>query len=189
MNFEFAKLTNAWQLNLLRMNGYFFNKFSAKSTAMKKKPFALLALFTVLIAASFAFDTAADAPRYKNLKVLPKKTTKEQMDVIMKHFSASLGVKCNFCHVFNQEQKSMDFASDANEHKGIAREMMRMTQKLNKKYFEWHSDWTQLKNKLEVTCYTCHNGKKEPSSWPVIPDHPAGPPPAPTTGPAPAAQQ
>lgn len=143
-----------------------------------KKSVLLLAAFTALIAASFAFDTA-DAPQYKNLKVLPKKTTKEQMEVIMKHFNASLGVKCNFCHVYNQEQKAMDFASDANEHKGIARDMMKMTQKLNKKYFEWHGDWTQLKDKLEVTCHTCHGGKKEPSSWPVIQQQPA-----PATAPA-----
>jgi hypothetical protein len=152
-----------------------------------KKSLLLLALFSALIAASFGFDTAAK-PQYKNLKVLPKNTTKAQMDVVMKHFSASLGVKCNYCHVFNQEQKSMDFASDANEQKGVARQMMKMTQKLNKKYFEWHSDWTGLKDKLEVTCYTCHGGKKEPSSWPVIQQQPASPAP-PTTGTPPASHQ
>lgn len=141
-----------------------------------KKSALVVGLFTTLIAASFAFSPAEDA-QYKNLKILPKNTTKAQMDVVMKHFTASLGVKCNFCHVFNQEQKAMDFASDANEHKGIARTMMKMTQRINKKYFDWHKDWTALQNKLEVTCYTCHGGKKEPSSWPQIPQQPAAPAP------------
>lgn len=150
-----------------------------------KKSFLLLSTFTAVICASLAF-TSADEPRYKNLKVLPKSTTKEQMDVVMKHFNASLGVKCNFCHVFNQEQKAMDFASDANEHKGIARDMMKMTQKINKKYFKWEGSYTALKDKLEVTCHTCHNGKKEPSSWPAIQEQPkAG---ATTSSPAPQTQ-
>lgn len=141
-----------------------------------KKSALVLGLFTALITAALAFSPAEEA-KYRNLKILPKNTTKEQMDVVMKHFTASLGVKCNFCHVFNTEQKAMDFASDANEHKGIARTMMKMTQRINKKNFEWHGDWTGLQNKLEVTCYTCHGGKKIPSSWPKIEQQPAPPPP------------
>ena len=131
---------------------------------MKKSLLVTLGLAFIVVL-SFAFTDAK--PRYKNLKVLPKHTTKEQMDTIMKHFSVSLGVKCNFCHVFNQEQKSMDFASDANEHKDVARQMMSMTKKINKKFFEFTS-FDGLKNTLQVTCYTCHGGKEEPSSWPSL---------------------
>ncbi len=93
------------------------------------------------------------------------------MDTVMKHFAQSLGVKCNFCHQFNQEKKAMDFVSDANEHKGIAREMMKMTYRLNKKYFDV-KDSKSLDAKLEVTCYTCHNGKAHPGKF-----APAPPPP------------
>lgn len=121
--------------------------------------------FVGIVVMSLAFTNAK--PRYKNLKVLPKNTTKEQMDTIMKHFTVSLGVKCNYCHVFNQEQKAMDFASDANKHKEVARQMMTMTKKINKKYFEFTS-FDGLKNTLQVTCYTCHGGKEEPSSWPAL---------------------
>src|SRR5687768_4649406 len=99
-----------------------------------KRSLLITFCFACLIVISFAFTS--DEPRYKNLKVLPKNITKQQMDSVMKHFTAALGVKCNFCHQFNQEQKAMDFASDANEHKSIARSMMRMTEKLNKKYFD-----------------------------------------------------
>jgi hypothetical protein len=131
---------------------------------MKKTAFIITA-FAGMIALSFAF-TKADDPRYKNLKVLPKSTTKQQMDSVMKHFTASLGVKCNFCHTYNEAQKSMDFASDANEHKGVARDMMRMTSKINKKYFDV-KDSKSLEADLEMTCYTCHNGKVHPAKWPA----------------------
>ena len=58
----------------------------------------------------------------------------------------------------------MDFASDANEHKGTAREMIKMTRKLNKKYFHV-SDSKSLTARLEITCYSCHNGKEHPGKF------------------------
>ena len=131
-----------------------------------KRTLTITACFIALILMSFA--VTADEPQYKNLKVLPKNTNKQQMDSIMKSFSASLGVKCNFCHVFNQAQKSMDFASDANEHKDISRSMMRMTAKLNKKYFDI-KDSKSITATLEVTCFTCHNGKENPGTKPPMP--------------------
>jgi cytochrome c553 len=124
-----------------------------------------LALFISTIAMSFVVSETK--PRYKNLKVMPKNTTKEQMDSVMKSFTVALGVKCNFCHEFNQEQKAMDFASDANHHKGIARDMMKMTQRLNRKYFDVN-DSKSLTASLEVTCYTCHNGKADPRKGPEL---------------------
>src|SRR3954470_8861308 len=100
------------------------------------KKVAIISLLTCFIAMSFAF-IKDNAPKYENLKVLPKNTTKQQMDSIMRHFSASLGVKCTHCHVRgNDEQKNFDFASDANNHKTVARDMMKMTTKINKKYFK-----------------------------------------------------
>ena len=115
----------------------------------------------IMVVISLAFTK--DEPRYKNLKVLPKSTTKQQMDSVMKHFTVALGVKCNFCHVYNQEQKSMDFASDGNNHKAVARDMMKMTNKINDKYFDVKHA-SKLEADLEVTCYTCHNGKVHPAT-------------------------
>jgi CRISPR/Cas system-associated protein Cas10 (large subunit of type III CRISPR-Cas system) len=132
----------------------------------------ITACFSALLMMSFVI-TKEDR-LYKNLKVLPKNTTKKEMDSVMRHFAQSLGVKCNFCHQFNQEQKAMDFASDANEHKGVAREMMKMTARLNKKYFDV-KDSKSLTAKLEVTCYTCHHGKEEPTTMaPPPPPRAAG---------------
>jgi hypothetical protein len=122
----------------------------------------ITACFATLLLMSFMITK--EERRYKNLKVLPKNTTKKEMDSVMHHFTASLGVKCNFCHQFNAEQKAMDFVSDANEHKDIARQMMKMTARLNRKYFDV-KDSKSLDAKLEVTCYTCHNGKAHPTKF------------------------
>lgn len=127
-----------------------------------KKTLLIITAFVCMIIISFAF-TKADEPRYKNLKVLPKNTNKQQMDSVMHHFTGSLGVRCSYCHVFNQEQKTMDFASDDNKNKNIARDMMHMTAKLNKKYFDINNS-KKLDAKLEVTCYTCHHGAEHPAT-------------------------
>jgi hypothetical protein len=133
---------------------------------MKKTLLVTLA-FVGLVAVSCAVtqmkSSGPDNPMYKNLKVLPKNTTKEQMDSVMHHFTASLNVKCNFCHTFNQEEKKMDWVSDANKHKLIARQMMTMTNDLNKKHFNQGGGDITLSSKLAVTCYTCHHGATDPA--------------------------
>lgn len=121
-----------------------------------KKLIAITAIVTAII---ISFSFINEDPTFKNLKVLPKSTTHDQMDSIMKHFAKALGVKCNFCHAPGPDGKKLDFASDANKHKGIARYMMKMTNKINKKYFDHGSA-------PSVTCFSCHNGKKEPSLFP-----------------------
>lgn len=131
-----------------------------------KRILSVTICFIALILMSFAITKAE--PQYKNLKVLPKNINKKQMDSVMHHFTSSLGVKCNFCHQYNAEQKAMDFASDANEHKAVARSMMKMTAKLNKKYFDV-SNSKSLNAKLEITCFSCHNGKEHPATIPPPP--------------------
>lgn len=143
---------------------------------MKRSAF-IIACFTILIAVSFAF-ISADEPRYKNLKVLKKDISKEELDSVMHFFSMSVGERCGFCHVWNEAAKTMDFVSDDNPQKNIARYMMRMNAKINKKYF------TNKEQKSEqqiqaVTCYTCHHGAAIPAvkAQPMRRDS-AGPPPA-----------
>ncbi len=144
-----------------------------------KKSVVVLAAFICMIIVSFAF-TKADPPRYKNLKILPKDITKEQMDSVMHHFAGALGQKCSYCHMYNQEQKSMDFASDENKHKGAARGMLKMMYKLNRKFFEVKNS-KDLNAKLEITCYTCHHGAEHPATkglmTPMPPQGQPGPPP------------
>src|SRR6187402_422692 len=100
------------------------------------------------------------------------------MDSVMHHFADAMGQKCNFCHVFNQTDQKMDFVSDAKKEKAEAREMMKMTIKLNKKFFEIKNS-KELDAKLEVTCFTCHHGAEHPQKKP--PMRQQGPPRAPST--------
>lgn len=126
-----------------------------------KKSLIVVSIFAAVVIASFAFKKP-DTLRYENLKVLSKNTTKHQMDSVMKHFSASLGVKCTYCHVRGtDEQMNFDFASDTNPKKGVARSMMRMMSKINKKYFDLGKDVEQA-----ITCYSCHNGHESPVTKP-----------------------
>jgi Photosynthetic reaction centre cytochrome C subunit. len=83
-----------------------------------------------------AFTTSSNEPHWKNLKILPQDISQHDLDTVMHHFTAALGVKCNFCHVRNEDQKKMDFASDDKPEKNIARKMMSMAIDLNKNYFK-----------------------------------------------------
>ncbi|MEC5142389.1 c-type cytochrome [Chitinophaga sp. 212800010-3] len=98
----------------------------------------------------------------KNLKVLPKDISHDELIGVMRSFNAALGVKCNFCHEPGKDDpKKLDFPSDANPHKGTAREMMRMTKRINRKFFKESQT-------MAVTCYTCHHGNEEPKTKPDV---------------------
>jgi hypothetical protein len=116
--------------------------------------------FAFMISVSLAFTK--DDPIYKNLKVLPKNITKEQMDSVMHHFENSLGVGCGYCHVRNDSTRKTDFVSDNNPKKNKAREMMKMMDKINDKYFDVTGAKRTITTQLMVTCYTCHHGEKDP---------------------------
>lgn len=144
-----------------------------------KKTWLLTALAVITLAASYSFSPNKEERKYKNLKVLPKNISEKDLDSVMHHFTASLGVKCNFCHVRDTVTKKMDWVSDANKHKNIARQMYKMTQKVNDKYFD--KEGIVGIAALEVTCYTCHRAKPHPTSTPPAVAQ-QGPPTAPPGG-------
>lgn len=143
-----------------------------------KKTWLLTALAVLTLVASYSFSPDKKERKFKNLKVLPKNISEKDLDSVMRHFTASLGVKCNFCHVRDTVTKTMNWASDGNKHKNIARQMYKMTQKVNDKYFD-KGGIVGIAS-LEVTCFTCHRGKPEPTSNP--PAVQQGPPTAPPGG-------
>ncbi|HEX8314523.1 MAG TPA: c-type cytochrome [Flavisolibacter sp.] len=131
---------------------------------MKKSALVILTLVFV-VAVSSAFTN--NDPGYKNLKILPKDITEKQMDSVMHHYTESLNVKCNFCHIKQEgNSEEWDWASDKNKHKLVARDMMKMTNKLNDEYFPYSGKAENMSTILTVTCYTCHNGNKEPETRP-----------------------
>ncbi len=133
-----------------------------------KRCLLVLLLLSALVTASLGLT--GKPPLFKNLKVLPRNITKDQMDSVMHHFCLSLSVGCDFCHVENKAAEVWDFASDEKKHKLTAREMMRMTDKINDKYFNVTGGKRTLNSILMVTCFTCHNGKTEPAIKPMVPE-------------------
>ncbi|WP_407826888.1 c-type cytochrome [Sphingomonas sp.] len=118
-------------------------------------------------------------PPFKNLKVLPKDIGRAELLTNMKFFAQSLGVRCTYCHVGTEGQplSTFDFASDAKDHKKIARDMMRLAQHINTEHLPAITGLPDAK----VTCFTCHRGSTKPATEippPVqaAPAAPAAPP-------------
>ena len=102
----------------------------------------------------------------KNIKVLTG-MPQSQLIPVMNFFAASMGRRCNYCHVNNQGQ--WDYASDAKTEKTAAREMIKLVMDINK---------TTERLKLDpVSCYTCHRGRTSPQSIPALPLPLPSPPP------------
>jgi len=102
----------------------------------------------------------------KNIKVLTG-LPDSQLIPVMNYFAASMGRRCNFCHVNNQGQ--WDYPSDAKPEKNQAREMIKLVLDTNK---------TLDRLKLDpIACYTCHRGRNSPQSLPPLPLPVPSPPP------------
>lgn len=112
-------------------------------------------------------EPAASGPtageKFKNVTVL-KDLPADKLLPMMKSFSASLGVKCEFCHVITNGKEG--FERDDKVPKLIARQMIMMTQTLNK---------TQRALDNKATCYMCHHGKKMPELAPPAGKKPGQP--------------
>ncbi|MGH9899169.1 MAG: c-type cytochrome, partial [Pyrinomonadaceae bacterium] len=96
----------------------------------------------------------------KNIQVL-KGLPASQLFPVMNFVSASLGVRCNYCHV-NNGGDNWVWESDEKQTKRTARRMMQMVIDLNK------NNQTDFRGS-RVTCYTCHRGQTEPQHLPTLP--------------------
>jgi len=141
-----------------------------------KKKITVAGTLVALVVLGIAASAPAD-PIFKNLKVLPKNTTHEQLDSVMHMFNSSLGVKCGFCHSF--ENGKPNFPSDAKPEKDIARYMLNMTGEINAKYFNSENS-TRPDTISVVKCVTCHHGNPHPAdSVAAKPGNMPPPPPPP----------
>jgi len=84
----------------------------------------------------------------------------DQLVPAMEFMSASLGVRCNFCHV-------NPFQNDDKREKNTARDMIKLELAINK--------MPPFNGRMGVTCYTCHLGSPHPTSVPAIPEPGAAP--------------
>jgi hypothetical protein len=106
--------------------------------------------------------SAGPKSEYSNLKVLPRNISSKALQSIMiDEFEDGLGVGCNFCHAEQKGSHRLDYASDAKPEKEIAREMMRMTMKINKKYFKLRHPMIG-DVALIISCNSCHRGQPRP---------------------------
>jgi hypothetical protein len=139
-----------------------------KSPTANREPVSMSSLGLPVAAQTPAPQEKTTEQVQKNIKVL-NGLPQSQLIPVMNFFSASLGVRCNFCHVNNNGVWAFD--SDEKPEKGTAREMITMVMNINKTYF---------KGGMEVSCYTCHHGTSHPVGLPTLPL----PTPAPRPSPA-----
>ena len=135
-----------------------------------KKRYVVTILITGAVAicsfASAGNGAAPAAPKneYSNLKVLPRNISSKALQSIMiDEFEDGLGVGCNFCHAEQKGSHRLDYASDAKPEKEIAREMMRMTMKINAKYFKVRHPMIG-DPALAISCNSCHRGQPRPEA-------------------------
>lgn len=127
-------------------------------------PVASLALFVAANLASLPSASAQPPERRpekpKNLKVLPKDTSPQDLHRIMEGFAGALGVRCAHCHAQDKaNEHRLDFASDENPNKNVARAMLRMRGDVER-------DLAKIKfqepDRVSVGCVTCHHGLARP---------------------------
>jgi hypothetical protein len=142
---------------------HFLNWGIKISHMLHYKKFAVIAGLFALMVTGMAATSAEDPKPKRNLKVLPKDISHDDLDKVMNGWKAALGVKCNFCHAPSKDSSNhhLDFASDAKPEKEIARHMFRMTGKINKKYFDYNKD-DKSAAMPAISCMTCHRASPHP---------------------------
>ena len=125
------------------------------------KKLKVLSSLAVFIIIGIAAVKQPENLKFKNLQVLPKNITADSLDRIMDGFNASLKVDCKFCHVKDKNSDALIMEKDDKPEKEIARNMMRMTMDINKKYFQFNEEVSAAQVQA-VTCYTCHKGQPIP---------------------------
>jgi hypothetical protein len=98
----------------------------------------------------------------QNLQVLPKELSTSAVFTIMLDMAGALGVTCGSCHPGgdNPTWDSTNFTGDVKPMKATAREMFRLTKRLNDELLP-----ATVRNgvaPVPVTCATCHRGASRP---------------------------
>ena len=101
--------------------------------------------------------------QFTNLELLPTDIGRRELIETMRGFSEQLGVRCNHCHVGEDQTSAFsdyDFPADEKETKRVTRAMMSMTREINSR----HLAGLGRETVSEVTCATCHHGQPIPST-------------------------
>jgi hypothetical protein len=128
--------------------------------------------FVVIAALVATAPLDAQQPPPQNLQVLPKDIPRPQLTAIMRGFTQSLGVRCEYCHAMRDgvtpepgqqvQINQLNLASDANPRKNKARYMLRMTDSLNRVVL---AAMPERRNPpVNVNCMTCHRMNPVPTT-------------------------
>lgn len=133
-----------------------------------RRPFAVLIVFTGLVVGLAARGQTPPAGGQKpqpappkNLQVLPKDMTTQQLTALMRRVTGALGVECTHCHV-----SMTDRASDDKPEKLVARKMFKMTMQINDELLK-DVGTPAPAGEQKVTCFTCHRGALKPLTAPA----------------------
>ena len=118
-----------------------------------------IGMTAMLFALAFTAGTAgAQFPdTYTNLQVLPKETSKSELQATMRGFAFALGVRCEYCHMQNAN-KEFNYAADDKNTKKTARVMLQMVAAINHDYMSKIGK----EEPVRVECATCHHGLTKP---------------------------
>src|ERR1041385_1184751 len=97
------------------------------------------ALAATLLPATLAAQGFGQGPPPKNLQVLPKDMTRQEVVARMRLIATGLGVRCEYCHVSTtgpDGREQNDFAADDKDTKKTARGMLKMVNDINDKYLK-----------------------------------------------------
>ena len=129
---------------------------------IKRKYIVIAVMAGAVTICSMTGAATESKSEYTNLKVLPRNISSKALQSIMiDEFEDGLGVGCTFCHAEQKGSHRLDYASDAKPEKEIARNMMRMTMKINAKYFKLRHPMIG-DSSLILTCNSCHRGQPRP---------------------------
>ncbi len=131
----------------------------------------LAALLAIAIPALLQAQGRGGGQPPKNLQVLPKEMSRQEVTAIMRTFALGLGVRCEYCHVPAADATAgggggfggappLDYALDTKETKKVAREMLKMVTDINGKYLA--ALGRTIADRDRVSCETCHHGLTKP---------------------------
>jgi hypothetical protein len=151
--------------SLAQWNNFYQIQAKALMKPVRKKGIAIAFIVTIMLVA----DTSArfkddNGVTRKNLRVIPRTISEEELIKVMREINVALGVKCSYCHqeipgkTTPEGHPAHDFASDNKLQKRIARKMMLMTRNINDKLEDIGDHEFE-----RVSCITCHRGHTQPS--------------------------
>jgi tetratricopeptide (TPR) repeat protein len=98
----------------------------------------------------------------RNLQYFSPDITRDSLVQVMRRFSLSLGVRCQYCHVGGDgvSFEGVEFDSDADPDKRKARFMLRMVDTINRSMLPMMTDRDEPG--YEIECKSCHRGRPKP---------------------------